>query len=157
MSPLPTNQLQLVQPGDTAHRLIRLNEQEITAFAKSGGDKNPLPFHVGASEMRPSTKKVISGAQTTSLLMGLASNYFSRDDDGVSRQAVPLNFNFSFKGPMYADEDVTLRWTVNHREWSTKLDGWVVHADGVASTAKMGVTIVGRATLLIKGFEVEAV
>ena len=53
---------------------------------------------------------------------------------------------------MFADDEVELCWVVASVEWSSRLQGWLVQADGgVASGERQ--CVVARATLLIKAFE----
>lgn len=140
----------LVQPGEQAQRQTRFSERDIASFAALCGDWNPLHFDDDAAQQSRFGAKIASGAHTSSLLMGLATSHFSRSTDGVPRQAVALSFNFAFKAPIYADEDVTLEWTIADREWNAKLGGWVAQADGVAQTERAPQALVARAVLLVK-------
>lgn len=129
-----------VQTGDTTTRLVRLSAREVTSFT-SICHETPCP-HL--------EKRIASEAHLCALLMELATRYFSRSNDGFVRRVVALNFNFAFKAPVCAGEDITLRWTVTQREWSIKLDGWIAHADGTVSSQCSGNALIGRATLLVK-------
>ena len=140
----------LVAVGDAVHRRVRFSEREVASFAAIVGDWNPLHHDAEAALRSRFGEKIASGAQTSSLLMGLATSHFSRNTDGFARQAVALNFNFSFKAPIFAEEEVALHWKVHQREWNTKLDGWVAHLEGAACTERAGTALVARAVLLVK-------
>ena len=85
--------------------------------------------------------------------MGLASAYFSRGGDAhvPAREVLCLNFNFSLKAPVFADDEAELSWVVSNIEWSSRLSGWLVQGDGAAAVAQRP-CVVARATLLIKPF-----
>ena len=96
---------------------------------------------------------IASGQQTTAMLMGLAAGHFSRSDDGQSRELLCLNFNFAFKAPVFAEQELLLHWRVASVEWSASLDGWLIHADGRATVRNAHPCVVGRGTLLVRSGE----
>ena len=73
-------------------------------------------------------------------MMGVAASHFSRSDDGVRRQMLGLNFNFAFKAPVRAGEDVRIEWRVARsgriaqarRARSRTIDGTATQRRGVA-------------------------
>lgn len=83
-------------------------------------------------------------------MMGLVASHFSRREDGIAREMLCLNFNFSYKHPVYADQDLHLLWTVRQIESNRKLGGLLVHLDGVASLDDRKVVVVGRGTILLR-------
>lgn len=141
---------EIVRLGETFGKTVRFSAQDIAAFAAACQDSNPL--HRDESEAGQSRfgEVIASGPHTASMLMGLAASHFSRRNDGVKRQMVCLNFNFAYKAPVYADEDITLHWLVSSVEWNRKLDGYVVMVDGAASTQRSGVAVISRGTLLVR-------
>ncbi|PPE69064.1 MaoC family dehydratase [Caldimonas thermodepolymerans] len=141
---------EIVRVGETFGKTVRFTPEDIAAFAAACHDSNPL--HSDAAEAGESRfgDVIASGPHTASMLMGLAASHFSRRDDGIKRQMVCLNFNFAYKAPVYADEDVVLQWTVSSVEWNRKLDGYVVMVDGSANTQRSGVAVVSRGTLLVR-------
>jgi hypothetical protein len=61
-----------------------------------------------------------------------------------------LNMNFAFKGPVFADQDVIVRWTVASVQWNGKLQGLLAHLDGKAGVLDHKPAVVGRGTILVK-------
>jgi acyl dehydratase len=139
--------------GERCTRTMRFDRAAVAAFAHLTGDANPLHFDTTAAERSRHGRIIASGQHTTSLLIGLASTYFSRGADAQqeTREVLSLNFNFALKHPVFADEDAQLAWVVANIEWSGRLQGWLVQADG-SVTAGERLCVVARATLLIKAF-----
>lgn len=142
--------------GERCTRSLRFDRAAVAAFAHLTGDANPLHFDTSAAERSRHGRVIASGQHTISQLIGLASTYFSHgskaDPLDEPREVLSLNFNFALKSPVFADEDVMLSWTVATTEWSGRLQGWLVQADGHV-TAGDRLCVVARATLLIKAFE----
>ena len=84
-----------------------------------------------------------------SLLMGLAATYFSRSDDGLRREMLCLNVNFSFKAPIRAETEVDMRWVVSALEHNRRLGGWVGQLNGNAFSGGTD-CVIARATVLVK-------
>lgn len=142
-----------VAVGERCTRAMSLDRASIAAFAHLTGDANPLHFDAGAAERSRHGRVIASGQQTTSQLIGLAATYFSRGatPGDEPREVLCLNFNFALKSPVFADEDIELSWAVASAEWSGRLQGWLVQADG-AVNADERLCVVARATMLIKAF-----
>jgi acyl dehydratase len=144
--------------GERCQRSIRFDRASIAAFAHLTGDANPLHFDAGAAERSRHGRVIAAGQQTTSQLIGLAATYFSRghgaarEEDNELRELLCLNFNFALKHPVFADDEVELSWVVASAEWSGRLQGWLVQADGAVTSGERQ-CVVARATLLIKAFE----
>lgn len=151
ISTLRPSTLPPVTVGERCTKTIRFDRASIAAFAHLTGDANPLHYDTAAAERSRHGRVIAAGQQTTSQLIGFAATYFSRKGEEL-RELLCLNFNFALKNPVFADEDLDLAWVVSHIEWSGRLQGWLVQADGSAvSTGR--VCVVARATLLIKAFE----
>ena len=60
-----------------------------------------------------------------------------------------LGFDIRFRAVVYADEDITLRWTVVDSVWKASLAGYLTRADGEARSAR-GLVLGGSATLLLR-------
>jgi hypothetical protein len=82
--------------------------------------------------------------------MGMLATHYSRDTDGVKREMLCLNMNFAFKGPVFADQEVTLRWKVASSQWNSKLQGVLAHLDGSVSVVEDKPLVVARGTILVK-------
>ena len=52
-------------------------------------------------------------------------------------------------GPIFADQEVHLRWSVSKVEWNAKLEGWLAHLDGTASVAFHEPAVVARGTIVV--------
>jgi acyl dehydratase len=143
-----------VRVGERCSRSLRFSVESIAEFARLTGDANPLHTDPDAAARSRHGKVIAAGQHTTSQLIGLAATYFSRTHEGPGsalRELLCLNFNFSLKSPVFADESVELAWVVASMEWSGRLQGWLVQADGTAM-ASQRLCVVARATLLIKAF-----
>jgi acyl dehydratase len=147
-----------VAVGERCQRGMRFDRASIAAFAHLTGDANPLHYDTSAAERSRHGRVIASGQQTTSQLMGLAATYFSRshgaanDSDNELRELLCLNFNFALKHPVFADDEIELAWVVASTEWSGRLQGWLVQADGSVTSGDR-LCVVARATMLIKAFE----
>ena len=174
-----------VRIGERCSRTMQFTGESIAAFAQLTGDANPLHTDTDAAARSRHGRVIAAGQHTTSQLMGLAATYFSRGHDASAselRELLCLNFNFSLKSPVFADETAELSWVVASLEWSGRLQGWLVQADGAvmaqgndgplpgvleplgAPDAQRQVRghpsprlcVVARATLLIKAFDPDA-
>jgi acyl dehydratase len=143
--------------GERCTRRVRFDKASVASFADLTGDANPLHYDSAAAEHARHGRVIAAGQHTISQLMGLASTYFSRSHGGAEadaelRELLCLNFNFSLKSPVFADDEADLAWVVSSTEWSGRLQGWLVQADG-SVTSGQRLCVVARATLLIKAFE----
>ncbi len=144
-----------VRVGERCSRIIHFSAESIAEFARLTGDANPLHTDLDAAARSRHGKVIAAGQHTTSLLIGLAATYYSRSHEesaSALRELLCLNFNFSLKSPVFADESVELAWVVSSMEWSGRLQGWLVQADGTVM-ASQRLCVVARATLLIKAFD----
>ncbi len=135
--------------GEHFGRTLRCSESQIAEFARASGDRNPL-HHDGAAARASSVGGVIaSGQHTAALMMGLMASHFSRSDDGVPREMLCLNVNFSFKAPVRAEAELDMRWVVSALEHNTRLGGWVGQLNGSAFSGGTD-CVIARATVLVK-------
>jgi acyl dehydratase len=135
--------------GERVYRSLRYTREQIADFARTSGDANPLHFDTVAAQRARHGEIIASGQQTAAQMMGLAATYFSRSDDGCLREMLCLNFNFAFKAPVFAEQDIDLSWAVRSVEWSSRMEGWIGQVDG---TARVGgrPCVIGRGTILVK-------
>jgi len=139
----------LIRVGEEFGCQHRFTREQIADFARLSGDANPLHHDRHAAERASFGEIIASGQQTASQLMGLVATHFSRDDDGIHREMLCLNFNFAFKLPVFAEQEITLLWRVSEIARSTRRGGFIGHVDGAASVAGR-VCVVGRGTVLVK-------
>ncbi|RZL34902.1 MAG: hypothetical protein EOP35_16150 [Rubrivivax sp.] len=140
----------LVRVGESCESLVRFTRDDIATFARITGDTNPLHHDTQAAQRARHGEIIASGQQTTAMMIGLAASHFSRGDDGQDRELLCLNFNFAFKAPVFAEQDLVLHWRVASVEWNGTLGGWLFHADGRATVRNAHPCVIGRGTLLVK-------
>ncbi len=127
---------------------MRLSSEAIADFARLTEDSNPLHHDLQAAQRANFGEIIASGQHTASRLMGLVASHFSRPADGLPRDMLCLNFNFAFKAPVFAEQDIALRWVVSAVEPNPRRGGFIGHLDG---DARIGgrVCVVGRGTVLV--------
>jgi acyl dehydratase len=140
----------LVHVGETCRHTVRLSRDDIVTFARLSGDSNPLHHDTLAAQRARHGEIIASGQHTTALLIGLASSHFSRQGEGCGRELLCLNFNFAFKAPVFAEQQLELSWRVVSVEANRRLGGVLVQAEGCAAVRNAAPAVVGRATLLVK-------
>ena len=140
----------LVRVGETCERSVRFSREDIATFAQLTGDTKPLHHDVQAAQRARHGENIASGQQTTAQMIGLVASHFSRGGDGQERELLCLNFNFAFKAPVFAEQELLLHWRVASVEWSSSLDGWLFHADGRATVRNAHPCVIGRGTLLVR-------
>jgi len=141
---LHTDTTPLIHAGEAFHARVRYSREQIIQFARLTGDANPLHHDRQAAERASFGEIIASGQQTASQMMGLAATHFSRRDDGVPREMVTLQFDFSFRVPIFSDQDIAIHWRVKHVERSAQHGGYVGQLEGAASVA-------GRACVVANG------
>src|ERR1700679_2323642 len=106
----------LVKIGERIEFTTRYTREDISRFATLTLDSNPV-HHDREEARRAGLADVIASGQHTSALMsGLAATYFSRSDDGIARAMLCLHFNFAYREPIFAENDVTMEWVVTDTE-----------------------------------------
>lgn len=139
----------LIRVGEEFRSLVRYTREQIMQFARLTGDTNPLHHDRQAAERASFGEIIASGQQTASQMMGVVASRFSQRDDGIAREMLCLNFNFAFKAPIFAEQDIHLSWRVTKIEASMRQGGFIGHLDGQASVAGRP-CVVGRGTILVK-------
>jgi acyl dehydratase len=130
-------------------RTDRYRREDIAAFAAACGDSNPLhderAAHFSFGEV------IASGQHTSSMLLSLATSYFSRPRDSRPTEVLVLHVNFAFKHPVFADDEAQLRWRVEEVSWSQRQAGHVLVLSGDVSTSRNEApALVARAALLVR-------
>ena len=146
----------LIEVGERLSRTVRFSRDEIATFARMTFDENPLHIDNQVAQRARFGEIIASGQQTSAVMMGMVATYFSRSDDGVPRQKLCLNMNFSFKSPVFADQDVLLTWQVSSLEWKEKLGGQLAQIDGSARVGAGRPLVVARGTILVSEVQSEA-
>jgi acyl dehydratase len=145
----PSLDTPLIRADEEFHGLVRYTREQIIQFAQLSGDLNPLHHDRQAAERASFGEIIASGQQTASQMMGLVATHFSRRDDGVPREMLCLEFNFAFKWPVFAEQDIRLRWRVSEVERSTQRGGFIGHVEGTASVGAR-TCVTGRGTVLVR-------
>lgn len=139
----------LVYAGERIEQRLRYTEAQIAEFARLTHDHNPLHHDVAAARRAGFTSVIAAGQQTSANMMGLVASHYSRRDDGVARDMLCLNFNFAYKLPVFADQELLLAWKVSAAQWNGKLGGMLAHLDGSATV--LGIpSVIGRGTILVR-------
>ena len=136
--------------GESCRRSLRLSRAEIADFARITGNSRPLHHPTQAAQRARHGEIIASAEHTTALLIGLASSHFSRAGDGFGRELLCLNFNFAFKSPVFAEQQLSLSRQVASVEPHAGLGGLRVQVDGRAAVRHAAPCVVGRGTLLTK-------
>ncbi len=140
----------LCNVGEEFSKTVRYTRETISQFARLTFDENPVHHEIEAARLARHGDIIAAGQQTSSLMMGLAATHFSRSSDGLHREMLCLNFNFSYKLPVFADQDLLLTWVVAATQWNAKLGGLVVQLDGNASVRVGHPSVIARGTILVK-------
>ncbi|MBX3635511.1 MAG: MaoC family dehydratase [Rubrivivax sp.] len=146
---MPAPDTPLIRPGEQVATRLRYSREDIVAFARLSGDANPLHHDLLAAQRANFGEIIASGQHTASRMMGLVATHFSRRDDGVPREMLCLNFNFAFKAPVFAEQDIAVVWRVAEVEASARRGGFIGHLDGEARVGGRA-CVVGRGTVLVK-------
>lgn len=141
---------QLCVVGETVSRTVRYSREAISHFARLTFDDNPVHHDLAAAKRARHGDIIAAGQQTSGIMTGLAATYFSRSDDGIHREMLCLNFNFSYKLPVFAEQDLLIQWRVISVEWNQKLGGQVVQIEGSAAAEPGRPSVIGRGTILVK-------
>lgn len=135
--------------GEHFGRSLRYSLTQIAEFARLSLDSNPLHHDESVAQASAFRGVIASGQHSSAIMMGLVASHFSRCDDGVKREMLCLNFNFSFKAPIHAEAEVDMRWLVSSVEYNARLGGWIGQLNGSAFCGGTD-CVVGRATVLVK-------
>ncbi len=139
----------LVAVGERTELLTRYTRDEIARFATLTCDSNPVHQARDAAQRAGLADVIASGQHTSALMSGLAATHFSRSDDGVAREMLCLNFNFAYREPIFAEQDVALEWVVTSTEWNQSLGGVIAQLDGRAVVANAP-AVIARGTVLVR-------
>jgi acyl dehydratase len=140
----------LATVGETFTQRARFSDDEIRAFATSVSDHNPLHHDLAAARAAGYRALIASGTQLGSVLMAMTATHFAKPGaDGRARLGLGLGFELKFRAPVYAGEDIDLRWTVIAVDWKESLAGWVTRLAGDARSADR-VLLEATGTLLVR-------
>ncbi|MEO8526951.1 MAG: MaoC family dehydratase [Caldimonas sp.] len=136
--------------GETFTQRVRIAEDEIPVFANSVHDHNPLHHDLAAALAAGYRGLIASGTQLGSIFMAMTATHFAQPTEGgLKRSGVGMSFEIRFRAPVYADEDIDVRWRVTGVERKDSLDGWITRVEGDARTADT-LLLSGTGTLLLR-------
>ena len=139
----------LIAAGEQFTQTLRYSREDIALIARLSGDTNPLHVDAAFAGRARFGQVIASGQHTAAILMGMLATHFSRADDGVPRQMLCLNMNFSFKSPVFAEQPIVLVWRVATVTPNRKLNGLVGHLDGHATLLEGHPAVIARGTILV--------
>src|ERR1700674_686488 len=99
--------------GENFEHTETLDEEAISAFARSIGDLNPLHHDRLAAGVSRFGGIIASGPHYASILLARAVTYFSR-----STSMVGLEFSFKFQAPAMPGDALRFRWEVIDVAWN---------------------------------------
>jgi len=140
----------LIHVGEHISKELRYSHEDIAQFARITFDQNPLHRDVDLAKRVGFGEVIATGQQTSSIMMGFMATHFSRSDAAVKRELLCLNFNFSYKLPVFPERDLLLRWKVTSATWNSKLGGMLALLDGDATMRNSTPSVIGRGTILVK-------
>jgi acyl dehydratase len=146
---LPERTREPIRIGEHFGHRLQYDEAQIAEFARLSLDSNPLHREGAAARESAFAGVIASGQHTAALMMGLMASHFTRSDDGIAREMLCLNVNFSFKAPLRARTQVEMRWVVSAIEYNQRLGGWVGQLNGSAFSGGTD-CVIARATVLVK-------
>jgi len=139
----------LIAVGEKVTQRMRYSRADIAQFSRLSLDQNPLHLDSMVAQRARFGEIVASGQQTAAILMGMLATHFSRSDDGIGRQMICLNMNFSFKAPVFAEQELVLEWRVSTITPNARLKGVVGLLDGHAAVAGGKPAVIARGTILV--------
>ncbi len=133
-----------VVAGERFSREHTFSVGEAIAFALAAGDDNPLHHDAEFAAGTRFGQLIVSGTQTTALLLGLTASHFAKQG-----AVIGVGFSVSFEQPVYADECVTLEWTVDTVRPCSKGSGQRVDMKGCLRNASGTVCISATGSVLV--------
>jgi len=136
--------------GESFTMRVRFSDEEIRSFATTVHDLNPLHHDLAAAKAQGYRGLIASGTQLGSVFMAMTATHFAKPGgNGRPRSGVGMGFDIRFRAPVYAGEDIDLRWTVVGVERKDRLDGWITRLEGEARSGET-LLLSGTGTLLLR-------
>jgi acyl dehydratase len=129
--------------GDKFEESITITETHIVKAAGLFRDFNAL--HTNERSMRKSRfgKRVLHGALTFSLLVGVYSNVFHDTDISTVEASI------KFTAPIYINDTIHLGWEVKTLEEKPKIDGGLVSLSGEVKNQRGIIAATAEAKILV--------
>ena len=122
---------------------ITITETHIVRAAGLFRDFNAL--HTNEPNMRKSRfgKRVLHGALTFSLLVGVYSNVFHDTDISTVEASI------KFTAPMYINDTIHMEWEVKTLKQKSRIDGGLVHLSGQVKNQQGIIAATAEAKILV--------
>lgn len=110
--------------GDKISQRMTITEAHVVKSAGLFNDYNAL--HTSERDMKNSRfgKRIVHGALTFSLMVGVYSKEFHDTDISTVEASI------KFTAPVYINDTVTMEWTVTELDTKSKLNGGIVTLSG---------------------------
>jgi 3-hydroxybutyryl-CoA dehydratase len=129
--------------GDKFSESITITEAHIVKAAGLFRDFNAL--HTNEPNMRKSRfgKRILHGALTFSLMVGVYSNIFHDTDISTVEASI------KFTAPIYINDTIHMEWEVKRLEGKPKIDGGLVDLSGEVKNQQGIIAATAEAKILI--------
>jgi 3-hydroxybutyryl-CoA dehydratase len=129
--------------GDKFSESITITEAHLVKAAGLFRDFNAL--HTNEPNMRKSRfgKRVLHGALTFSLIVGVYSNVFHDTDISTVEASI------KFTAPIYIDDTIQMEWEVKMLEEKPKIDGGLVDLSGEVKNQQGIIAATAEARILV--------
>jgi 3-hydroxybutyryl-CoA dehydratase len=129
--------------GDKLASSMTITEAHVLKSAGLFNDYNAL--HTSEPDMQKSRfgKRIVHGALTFGLMVGVYSNVFHDTDISTVEASI------KFTAPVYIGDTISMEWEVKELEEKTKLDGGLVSLSGVIKNQTDKVVATTEAKLLV--------
>ena len=134
--------------GDVLEEAMTITEAHVVQTAVLCNDYNVL--HTDAPRMQHSRfgQRIVHAALINGLMIGVYSKVFYDTDIST------VEFSASYTAPVYIDDTITMRWTVEALDPKPKLDGGlvelageVIKPDGTVTSKMSAKLLVGNKTI----------
>jgi acyl dehydratase len=124
---MKTVEREATRTGEKFSKEVYFDSDNISVFAKSAGDTNPLHHDPEFAANSRFGGIIASGSHVTALMMGMVADYFT--DKGTN---VGLDFSFRFQAPVRAGDTIVMRWTITESMPKLSLRGDIITLEGEA-------------------------
>lgn len=132
------------EPYTRFSKSLSVSHEQAALFAKMAGDSNPIHHDADHAKELGFEDLTLSGAQSTSLLMGLIADYFSRIGPMVG-----LEFEIFFKNPTIAEKPLDLEWLIVRNTAKPKINAQLIELRGRLKIAGRETAVGAKGKVLV--------
>lgn len=114
-----------IEPYTRFSKSLSVSHEQAALFAEMAGDSNPIHHDPHHAKQLGFEDLTLSGAQSTSLLMGLIADYFSRIGPMVG-----LEFEIFFKKPALSKKLLELEWLIVRNTPKPRINAQLIELRG---------------------------